>query len=89
MPTVNKGTIEYQIRQAPSTPLSLQMGVIYGPRSKGTEAAGDFDGYSCVEIERGWFVVAGWGGGRTATLLETENLMQAYTELAKLLRMGA
>ena len=88
MPTINKGTIEYQIHKAPETPLNLKLGVIYGPRKR-DEFGGDFDGYSCVEVERGWFVVAGWGGGRTATMLETENLAQAYAELATLLRMGA
>lgn len=88
MPTINKGTIEYQIHLAPSTPLNLQLGVIYGPRKR-DEYGGGFDGYSCVEIERGWFVVAGWGRGRTATIWEGENLAQAYVELATALGMAA
>lgn len=88
MPKINRGTIEYQVHAAPDTPLNLQLGVIYGPRKK-DKFGGGFDGYSCVEIERGWFVVAGWGRGRTSTLLETENLMQAYTELATHLGMTA
>ena len=68
--------------------MNLQFGVIYAPRKR-DEFGGDFDGYSCMEVEPGWFVVAGWGSGRTATLMECENPMQAYTELAKLLRMTA
>jgi hypothetical protein len=86
MPTIQKGRIEYQIHQAPSTPLNLRLGVIYGPRKR-DNAGGDFDGYSCVEIEQGWFVIAGWGGGRTATLWEGGDMLRAYTELARLLRM--
>ena len=89
MPTINKGTIEYQIHEAPATPLNLKLGVIYGPRTKGDNGAGHFDGYSCVEVERGWFVVAGWGRGRTSTLYEGQDLMRAYSELATFLRMSA
>lgn len=86
MPTIKKGRIEYQIHKAPASPLNLKMGVIYGPRERG-HGGGDFDGYSCVEVEPGWFVVAGWGDGRTATLYEGEDLMRAYAELARFLRM--
>ena len=91
MPTIKKAKIEYDIHDAPSTPLNLQLGVIYAPRHKegAAEPAGDFDGYSCMEVEQGWFVVAGWGRGRTATILECENAAQAYAELAAVLRMTA
>jgi hypothetical protein len=87
MPTINKGTIEYQIHKAPDSPLNLKMGVIYGPRKK-DEFGGSFDGYSCVEIERGFYVVAGWGRGRTATIWEGESLPRAYAELATVLGMA-
>jgi hypothetical protein len=84
MPTIKKGTIEYQIHAAPDSPLNLKLGVIYGPRRR-DESGGDFEGYSCVEVERGWFVVAGWGRGRTAGLWEGQDLMRAYAELATFL----
>lgn len=86
MTTIQKGRIEYHIHAAPSTPLNLKMRVIYSPRTRDT-FGGDFDGYSCVEVERGDYVVVGWGGGRTATLWEGNDLALAYGELARLLRL--
>jgi hypothetical protein len=86
MPT-KKRSIEVEIQEAPSTPLSLKFGVIYSPRAVSDFGGGDFAGYSCVETDPGWFVVAGWGDGRTAALWEGDNPLAAYHELGRLLRM--
>lgn len=88
MATINKAAIEYEIHEAPSTPLNLKMGTIYSPR-KADEFGGDFAGYSCVEVEKGWFVVAGWRQDRIVALYEGDSLIAAYNELAKALRMGS
>lgn len=87
MKTFKRATIELDIHEAPSTPLSLKLGVIYAPRRR-DEQGGGFDGYSCMEVEKGWFVVAGWGRGRTATIWEGEELIRAYHELGTMLGMG-
>lgn len=81
MTTIKKGHIEYEIHAAPETPLNLRMSVIYAPRKR-NEFGGSFEGYNCVEVEPGYFVVAGWGRGRTATIWEGESLPKAYAELA-------
>lgn len=88
MATLKKGTIEYQLYPAPSTPLNLKMSTIYEPR-KVDEFGGDFAGYSCTEVEKGWFVVAGWRRDRTVALYEGDSLIIAWCELAKALRMTA
>ena len=85
--TIKKGTIEYTIYDAPESPLNLQLSRIYAPRKRDSFGGG-FDGYSCVEVERGWFVVAGWGHGRTATIYEGDNLLQAYHQLATMLGLS-
>lgn len=86
MRTIKKATIEYEICDAPATPLNLQMGPVYAPR--GEVGDGAFIGFSCMEVEPGWFVVAGWTQERTATVWEGDSLPRAYAEFARQLRMN-
>lgn len=79
-------TIEYQTHEPPSTPLNLRFGVIYRPRKR-DEFCGAAGGYSCEEIQRGYFTVSGWGRGRVVTLWEGDDLARAFAELATMLGM--
>jgi hypothetical protein len=83
--TIKTSSIEYEIHAAPSSPLNLRLGVIYAPR----RPRGDFDAYSCVEVQPGRFVVAGWGRGRTVALWDGTDLLCAYGEFASLLGMDS
>lgn len=90
MRTIKTGSIEYDIHEAPLSPLNLRLGMIYAPRSGDVSPATGpalFEAFSCVEVEPGYFVIAGWGSGRTVTVWEGDDLREAFAVFAKSLGM--
>jgi len=71
-----------KITPAPSTPLNLQLSVIYAPR-KPT----DFAGYEAIEVGHNLFQVRGHHEDGTIVFLFHGHLLQTYQRLARCLGM--
>jgi len=78
MPSIN-----VPVQPAPSSPLNLQIGVVYAPR----QASPPFVGYTCVEVEPDVFEIWAYDADGFGAVVFRGDLAHAYYRLAAHLGM--